>query len=222
VKKRIRSCALLVCGLAFRVAAAQDSLRFTGPDPETTRQVSQIVESAAAAGLPASHIVAKAQFAVLVRTPAPRIVETAKAVAARLEIARQSIAPHKLANDIVNAEEALSYNVPPDVLRQISKASPEDPIAVPLSVLTSLVASRVPLKRASEIVTDLIRHRATSAQMVALGKEVEADVRTAGFRALDAANLAYSGLIPHLAPLSPTAATATDAGLSASSPPKKP
>src|SRR4029079_18337407 len=60
---------LVACAFAMHTAAAQDSLRFSGPDAATSRQVSQIIESAAAAGLPASHIVAKAQFAALVRTP---------------------------------------------------------------------------------------------------------------------------------------------------------
>jgi hypothetical protein len=142
-------------------------------------------------------------------------------VAARLEIARRSIAPHDLANDIVNAEEALSYDVPTDILRKISLASPKAPIAVPLSVLTQLVATRVPAKRAGEIVLDLVRRRATPAQIQALGNGVDADVRLLGARALDAANLRYNGLSPHLAPLS-SSANATDAGLTQSSGPKKP
>ncbi len=207
---------------AVRAAAAQDSLRFVGPDAETTRQVSQIIESAVVAGLPASQILSKVSFALVVRTPGSKIVEVARAVAARLEIARRSIAPHDLANDIVNAEEALSYDVPPDILRKISLASPKAPIAVPLSVLTQLVATRVPAKRAGEIVLDLVRRRATPAQIQALGNSVDADVRLLGARALDAANLRYNGLSPHLAPLS-SPANATDAGLTSSpSGPKKP
>jgi hypothetical protein len=213
--------AIVVCALAARTAGAQDSLRFAGPDPETTRQVSQIIESAVAAGLPASQIVSKASFAVVVRTPGPKIVEVARAVAARLEIARRSIAPHELANDIVNAEEALSYDVPPDIIRKISVASPKAPIAVPLSLLTQLVATRVPATRAGEIVLDLVRRRATPAQIQALGNDVDADERVFGARALDAANLRYNGLSPHLAPLS-TSGAATDAGLTSTSGPKKP
>lgn len=212
----------LACSVALRTVAAQDSLRFAGPDPETTRQVSQIVEAAVAAGLPASQIVAKARLGVVVHAPGPKIVATAKAVAIRLEIARRSIAPHRLSNDIVNAEEALSYDVPTDILRQISLSSPKDPIAVPLSVLTQLVATRVPAKRAGEIVLDLVRHGATPAQLNALGNDVEGDVRVLGARAIDAANLRYSNLFPHLAPL-PASASANDIGFTSSpSGPKKP
>jgi hypothetical protein len=222
---RVRMLWAGVVALAFAVhsAAAQDSLRFTGPDVETSRQVSQIIQSAAAAGLPASHIAAKAQFAVLVRAPGPKVVETARAVAARLEVARQSIAPHQLANDIVNAEEALSYNVPADILRRISEASPKAPIAVPLSVLTQLVATRVPVNRAGEIVLDMVRRGATPTQLQALGNDVDADVRLLGATALNAANLRYKNLNPFLAPFPTSAANTDNLGLSSSpTGPKKP
>lgn len=222
MKTAARCVGLLASVVAFQSAMAQDSLHFSGPDAETSRQVSEIIHAATDAGLPASQIVAKARFAVLVRAPGPKIVETARAVAARLEIARRSIVPHELANDIVNAEEALSYNVPPDILQRISRASPKAPIAVPLSVLTQLVATRVPAKRAGEIVLDLVRRGATPAQLNALGNDVDADVRLAGIRALDAANIRYSHLSPTLAPPSPSA-SATDASFtSPSSGPKKP
>lgn len=224
MKIRAHCAALIASVFVAHAGLAQDSLNFSGPDPETSRQVSQIIESAAKAGLPATQIVAKAQLALLVRTPGPKIVEAAKAVAARLELARMSIAPHQLANDIMNAEEALSYNVPSEMLRQISKASPKAPIAVPLSVLTQLVATRVPVKRAGEIVLDLIRHGATPAQLQALGNDVDDDVRLLGARALAAANLRYENLRPTLAPMS-AAGAATDqafAGSSTGPPPRKP
>jgi len=209
--------------VAVHSATAQDSLRFTGPDAETSRQVAQVVQAAAAAGLPASQIVAKANLAVLVRAPGPKIVETARAVAARLEIARSSIKPHELANDIVNAEEALSYDAPPEILHQISLASPKAPIAVPLSVLTQLVVTRVPVDRAGQIVLAMLRRGATPAQLQALGNGVDADVRLLGAAALDAANLRYKNLNPFLAPMPASAANADNLGLSSSpTGPKKP
>ncbi|HVE33344.1 MAG TPA: hypothetical protein VNC18_07305 [Gemmatimonadaceae bacterium] len=219
----MRRAGLVACCFALHAAAAQDSLRFSGPDAETSRQVSQIIESAVAAGLPASQIVAKANLAVLVRAPGPRIVETARAVAGRLEVARRSIMPHELPNDIVNAEEALSYNVPTDILRQISKASPKAPIAVPLSVLTQLVVTRVPVDRAGQIVLAMLHRGATPAQLQALGNGVDADVRLLGAAALDAANLRYKNLNPFLAPMPASAANADNLGLSSSpTGPKKP
>jgi hypothetical protein len=131
--------------------------------------------------------------------------------------------PHELPNDIVNAEEALSYNVPTDILRQISKASPKAPIAVPLSVLTQLVVTRVPVDRAGQIVLAMLHRGATPAQLQALGNGVDADVRLLGAAALDAANLRYKNLNPFLAPMPASAANADNLGLSSSpTGPKKP
>ncbi len=219
---RMSCCAGLVAvSIAMRAVGAQDSLRFVGGDATTSREVQQIIEAAAAQGLPAGLILSKARFAVAVHTPGPKIVETAKSMATRLVVAQRAIAPHAQESDLAGAEAALSYDVPVEILRRISSASPKEPIAVPLGVLTQLVADRVPAKRAAEIVTDLLRRGATLTQIAELGNNVDADVKIGGYRALDAANMRYNGLGPHLAPLS-AAAAANEPGLTSSSGPKKP
>jgi hypothetical protein len=217
-----RAAGAIAVSIALRSVGAQDSLRFVGSDAATSSEVSRIIEAAAAEGLPAGLILSKARFAVAVRTPGPKIVETAKAMAVRLVVAKRAIAPHSLEGDLAGAEAALSYDVPPEILQRISSASPKQPIAVPLGVLTQLVADRVPAKRAGEIVTELLRRGATLTQIAELGNSVDADVKIGGYRAIDAVNMRYNGLGPHLAPL--PAGSATDAGLTASSPsgPKKP
>jgi hypothetical protein len=215
-----RSGVVVASALALRGASAQDSMRFVAGDAETTRLVAQIIESAAAEGLPAGLILSKARFAVAVKTPGPKIVETAKAVAARLVVARRAIAPHELESDFSAAEAALSYNVPPEVLQGISLASPKQPIAVPLGVLTQLVADRVPVNKAADIVRQLIRRGATTTQLATLGNDVDADVRL-GRRPGEALDIRYNGLTPHLAPLSPQATTTGDA-FTSSPVPKKP
>src|SRR4029079_1402229 len=106
--------------------------------------------------------------------------------------------------------------------QRISAASPKQPIAVPLGVLTQLVADGVPPKRAGELLTKLLRLGATPTQIADLGNTVNADVKLAGYKGLDALNARYNNLIPRLAPLSPSATT--DAGLTntAGAPGKKP
>ena len=222
-----RCTGLFVCAIAARSVAAQDSLRFVGGDAATSREVSQIIEAAAAEGLPAGLILSKARFALAVRTPGPKIVETAKAMAARLVVAKRAIAPHAQEGDLAGAEAALSYDVPPDILRRISLASPKEPIAVPLGVLTQLVADRVPAKRAGEIVTELLKRGATTTQLAKLGNDVDADVKVAGYPAIDALQMRYNGLIgliPRLAPSSAAGAAgdAAFAGSSTGPPPRKP
>lgn len=218
-----RRCAgVLACAIAVRSAGAQDSLRFVGGDATTSREVSQIIEAAAAEGLPAGLILSKARFALAVRTPGPKIVETAKAMVARLVVARQAIAPHAQEGDLAGAEAALSYNVSPEILKRISLASPKQPIAVPLGVLTQLVADKVPAERAGEMVTKLLRLGATNVQLAKLGNDVTTDVKVAGYPAVDALTMRYKGLVPLLAPSPAAAAAATDAAFGSQTGPKKP
>jgi len=219
-----RCAGLFVCAISARPVGAQDSLRFVGADAATSREVSQIIEAAATDGLPAGLILSKARFALAVRTPGPKIVETAKAMLARLVVARRAIHPHAQEGDLAGAEAALSYDVPPEILQRISSASPKQPIAVPLGVLTQLVADRVPAKRAGDIVTELLKRGATTTQLAKLGNDVDADVKVAGYPAIDALKMRYDGLIPRLAPSSVAgaAADAAFAGSSTGPPPKKP
>jgi hypothetical protein len=216
-----RSAVLLACAVAVRSAGAQDSLRFVGGDATTSREVSQIIDAAVTDGLPARLILSKARFALAVHTPGPKIVETAKAMLARLVVARRAIAPHAQEGDLAGAEAALSYDVSPEILKRISLASPKQPIAVPLGVLTQLVADKVPAERAGDMVTKLLQRGATTEQIAKLGNEVTTDVKVAGYPAVDALTMRYKGLIPLLAP-SPAAAATTDAAFGSQTGPRKP
>jgi hypothetical protein len=95
---------------------------------------------------------------------------------ARLEEARKALAPHPTERDIIAGQDALSASVSSKALRDIRKVSPNRPVAVPLGVLAQLVSNHIPEDRASRIVTDLIKHGASEDQILALGKDVNADV----------------------------------------------
>jgi hypothetical protein len=96
-------------------------------------------------------------------------------------------------------------------------------VAVPLGVLAQLVTSGVPTKRATDMVTQLIRHGATGDQLVALGRDVSSDVErgATGGESLDAR---VRGLTAVLAPGTGFGANAAASAPSATSPtgPKKP
>jgi hypothetical protein len=206
--------------LSVRGAWAQDSLAFRGADRETRAALAKIVSEASARGLPTDHIVSKAQFALVVHAPPARIVETAQAVADRLEIARGAIASDTLAADIAAGEDALSFKVPKDILTHIHRAAPGRPIAVPIGLLTQLVANHVPAERASEIVTQLMGRGATPAQFASLGNEVSSDVQR-GARGAESAEIRFRGLTPLLSPFGGNAADAL-ANSPAASGPRKP
>ena len=197
---------LLACGVALGAAlgaagtvGAQESLAIAGLDRETNAQVARIVESARASGLPVDPIVSKVRFALVVHAPPSRIVATAQAVATRLEAARGVVAPHGAPADIAAGEEALSFDIPKDVLRRVAQAAPDRSVAVPIGVLTQLVVSGVPANKAGQMVTELIKRGATATQLVALGNDVNADVQ-GGARALESADIRMRGLTPLLAP----------------------
>jgi hypothetical protein len=211
--------ALLASSWAARTVAAQDTAQVSGLDRETAAQVARIVDASRARGLPVDPILSKVRFALVVHAPPARILATAQAVATRLETAREVVAPHANAGDIAAGEEALSFEVPKDVLRKVAQASPDRSVAVPIGVLTQLVVSGVPAKKAGEIVTELIKRGASAAQLVALGNDVNADVQS-GARAGESADIRMRGLTPLLAPAAASQGSA--ATLQASDPRRKP
>jgi hypothetical protein len=215
--------ALLLVGLLVasgRVAVAQDSLPLANVDRETATLLMRIVDSARARGLPTDRIVAKISQGVLLHSAPERIVLAAQSVATRLEDARAALAPKPTANDIAAGGDALSVvGVTKVALQAVRLASPKQPVAVPIAVLAQLVASGVPAKRATEIVTDLIRRGASNRQFVDLGNNVNADVGR-GARAMASLDVRLQGLTAVLAPAG--SAGATGDGLQAASGPKKP
>jgi len=188
VIRRVFLGALLIAASA-RTVVAQDTTSLIAGDRATSAELSKIIEATRASGLPVEPILAKIRYAVLVaHAPALRIVAAARATAARLEEARSALAPNPTAIDIVAGEGALSSNVSRQSLQDVRKVSGSRPVAVPLGVLAQLVASNIEEKKATKIVTDLIRKGATGEQLLALGNEVSSDVQ-AGVRANSAFEL---------------------------------
>ena len=210
-------CLLAIAGAA-RTAGAQDSVSQLAADRVTAVQLARIVDSARALGLPTDPIVAKIRRGALLRTPPERIVVVARAVATRLAEARVALAPAPTAAEIAAGADALSVaGVTSDALRAVRSARPDKPVAVPIGVLTQLVASGVPAKRATEIVTDLIKRGANNVQLVALGNDVDFDIGR-GARATAALDVRLRGLT---AVLAPSSGSATAAGLQSTDAPKK-
>ncbi|HWH51730.1 MAG TPA: hypothetical protein VN651_09345 [Gemmatimonadaceae bacterium] len=192
-------------------------------DSASAAQVTRIVDDARGKGLPTERIVAKVKLGLLIHTSTPRIVSAARAVAERLELARAALAPSPSAADIEAGEDALSVGIRADALKTLRAVDPNQSIAVPLGVLEQLVASGVSTKRATDMVTQLIRRGATNVQLVALGNDVDSDVGR-GARAEASLDARMNGLTAILAP--GAAATGADALTAGSVPvprgPKKP
>lgn len=169
-------CIVAVASSMGSVAFAQQVAGTPTFDAPTRVEIEQIAQGAATRGLPPEPVIVKARFAALMHAPSPKIVAVARAVADRLEVARDALAPRPTAVDIKAGEDALSAGVTPDALRLVRSVRPDRPVAVPLGLLAQLVATGVPVTRASKIVTELMRRGVDNQQLVALGNDVNSDV----------------------------------------------
>jgi hypothetical protein len=210
---------LALLALIVPVAVAQHESPLVPGDAEASAQLATIVSSAREAGLPTDPILGKVRYGlVVVHAPPQRIVTAARAVATRLQVAHDALAPNPMPSEIANGADALEYGATTDQLRAVRLASAEQSVSTPLGVLAQLLASKVEPKRAAQIVTDLIRRHATAAQLVALGTDVNADV-TSGANPTAALDTRLRGLT---AVLAPAGASTGNGPTAASSVPKKP
>jgi hypothetical protein len=197
------------------VASAQDTTAIIAGDRAASAELSKIIEGARTKGLPVEPILSKIAYAVnIAHAPGPRIVAAARATAARLEEARDALAPNPTSNDIDAGGKALSANVSKKSLQDVRKASGNRPVAVPLGVLTQLVTNKVDEAKATKYVTDLIRRGATTEQLVALGNDVNSDV-VLGTKANNSMDLRATHLTAVLGVPGGTAAAAVDQGFQA-------
>jgi len=215
--------ATLLAVFAFPVRlAAQDApaSRLTGRlDEETQAMVLRTVDSARTRGLPVEPIVDKALEGATKRATSVRIQAAVSSLLHRLEVAREALAPSPGPRDITAGADALAYGATRDALRTMRAIRPNESIAVPLGVLTQLVASGVPIARATGVVADLLRRGARDEQLIALNDDVRSYV-AAGASPEAALDVRTRGLNAVLAPAG-TAPAAADAGITGLSPASK-
>jgi hypothetical protein len=193
----MRSLAALVCiVLAPASLAAQDARLDAKLDTATRTVVLRAMDSARVRGLPVEPLVDKALEGATKRAAPPRIEAAVSALLHRLEISREALAPEPAARDIVAGADALAYGATREALTAMKAIRPSGSLAVPLAVLTQLVASGVPVGRATRAVADLLRRGARDEQLIALQDDVRSyvaagaspeaalDVRTRGLNAV--------------------------------------
>ena len=165
-------------------------------DGETQAAVMRTLDSAQTRGLPIEPLVDKALEGATKHAAGPRIEAAVSMLMQRLEVARDALAPHPSARDIAAGADALAYGATREALAAMRAIRPNDSVAVPLGVLTQLVASGVPVARATRVVADLLRRGARDEQLIALNNDVRSfiaegaspqaalDVRTRGLNAV--------------------------------------
>jgi len=190
--------AIALVGLPLRLVA-QDArnARLNGKlDVETQTAVMHTLDTAATRGLPIEPLVEKALEGATKHAAGPRIQAAVSMLMQRLQIARDALAPNPGPRDIAAGADALAYGATREALAAMRAIRPNESVAVPLGVLTQLVASGVPVVRATRVVADLLRRGARDEQLIALNNDVRSfiasgaspqaalDVRTRGLNAV--------------------------------------
>ena len=145
-------------------------------DGETQAVVLRTLDSAKMRGLPVDPLVDKALEGATKRAAGPRIQAAVAMLMQRLEAARDALAPNPGPRDIAAGADALAYGATREALVTMRAIRPNESIAVPLGVLTQLMASGVPVARATRVVADLLRRGARDEQLIALNNDVRAFV----------------------------------------------
>src|SRR5437899_5412403 len=170
---RTTSTSLLGATLIATAAAAQDQ-RLDRLDPGTRPLVAGVLDSARAAGLPTEPPVQRALEGATKGAPGPLIVSAVQRLAADLGRAREALGPGTTPPELEAGAAALRAGAGPAVLAQLRRARRQT-IAVPLAVLTDLVAGGVPVDSAAAAVLALAP-RARDADLVEFRRAVERDI----------------------------------------------
>ena len=195
--RRLSVCApILALAIAAQTANAQDDPFAAKLDAPTRSAVLRTIEAARMRGLPLEPLVNKALEGAMKHAPGARIQAAVDSLLGRLEASRAALAPEPSGRDIAAGADALAYGVTRDALASVRAIRPRGSVAVPLAVLTQLVASGVPVSRATGVVAELIRRGARDEQLIALSDdvrlyiasgaspEIALDVRTRGLTAV--------------------------------------
>lgn len=162
--------------VASAPAFAQDNA-FAKLDASSALELRRLVDSATQRGLPSDAVIGQARHGALFGVPGAKIVAAARTLTAQLAAARQALSPPEPSpQEIRSGAEALLQGATPDALVAVRRASGTKPVAVPLGLLTQLLASKVSLPRATEIVVDLVRRGAEPRQLADLGNNLSLDV----------------------------------------------
>ena len=143
-----------------------------GLDSATAAVIAPIVAQVRAAGLPTDLLTAKAREGQVQRVPLPKIEAAVRAVAARIQVANDALAPKPSDEEVRAAVDAIKNGVPVETLRAMRKEGRDGSLAVPLGVLTSLILRGVPVEKASMQVVELLQRGAVPTNFIALEERV--------------------------------------------------
>jgi hypothetical protein len=168
----LRSLALSALRALPPAAGAQDVRLTERLEAATAMQVQQVVDSAKSAGLPGEPLVQKALEGATLGASDDRIVAAVQTLHGQLRRAREALGGGASDTELAAAAGALRAGLEPSALRRLQLLRPDQPLVVPIAVLTDLVAEGVPPADATRSVLDLARNGRPDAEFVALRQQV--------------------------------------------------
>ncbi|HEY7502681.1 MAG TPA: hypothetical protein VH700_01185 [Gemmatimonadales bacterium] len=152
---------------------AQDTRLTERLDAATATRVQQVVDSAQAGGLPGEPLVQKALEGATLGASDDRIVAAVQSLHGQLRRAREALGGGASDPELTAAAGALRAGLEPSALRRLQSLRPDQPLVVPIAVLTDLVAEGVPPADATRSVLDLARDGRPDDEFVALRRQLQ-------------------------------------------------
>lgn len=165
----MRRLLVLLAFVAIPIAVhAQDSRLVARLDSTTLTQVSRIIDSARADGLPGEPLVQKALEGATKRAPGDLIVRAVRSLASNLRSVRAALGTGSSDQELLAGAAALRAGATSEALRELRRLGQGRNLTVPLSVLADLVGQGVQVETAYRSVLDLTRSRATDEEYLRL------------------------------------------------------
>jgi hypothetical protein len=174
----IRILVLTLACLWPAAARAQDARLAARLDAGTAARVAELVDSAQAERLPAEPLVQKALEGATMGASSERIARAVQTLLGNLRGARAALGPEATEPDLVAGASSLRAGVTAVALRQLRASRPGQPLAVPLAVLTDLIARGMPQVEAETSVLTLARDGGGDAEFLALRRRLEGDMES--------------------------------------------
>src|SRR5262245_22234558 len=151
---------------------AQDSRLQTRLPSEVASQVQQLVDSAAQIGLPTEPLIQKALEGQSKGADGTRIVAAVRTLSGQLGDASTALGPGAPEADIVAGAACLKAGASPEMITELRRLRPEQSVAVPLGVLSDLVALGVDVPKAWDQVHSLAAAHGPDTDFLALRDRV--------------------------------------------------
>jgi hypothetical protein len=162
------TCALALVAALPLPLAAQDARLAARLESATALQVQALVDSAKQERLPGEPLVQKALEGNAKGADGPRIVGAVRSLLVNLRTARTALGANATEPELVAGVATLRAGGTPDMLATLRRLRPSQSVAIPLGVLTDLVARGAPLPSAWRSVEGLARSGGSDAQFLAI------------------------------------------------------